>query len=434
MDEPDDVKPDYVISAAENRSTAEYDAVVIGGGPAGLFAAANLKGMRTVLLEKTDAPGKKLLLSGLGQCNITHAGTPAELLKHYGGGEHAAFLKPALQAFKNSDTTAFFGQYGISFETMENGKVFPESRSAKDILQALLAACKTAGAEVRTGCRVKSIAQSSAGFLIDTGAETFSAKYLIIACGGKSYPHTGSSGDGYLLAKSLGHTIVPPKEALTPVYVKQFPLKELSGISVTDATVRIFRNGTLAAKNAGDLLITAFGFSGPAVLDAGRWIYAGDILEISFVHLTPGAFDTLIIERCQNDGAKAVPNLFYDLGVPERLIHALLSAAGVSESLKGAQLSAAARKSLVRAFTAYRAAVDRTGDFSAAMATAGGVSLSEVNKKTCGSKICPNLFFAGEVLDIDGDTGGYNIQAAFSTAFLAASAIRAGNQADSSRE
>ena len=214
--------------------------------------------------------------------------------------------------------------------------------------------------------------------------------------------------------------------------MKQFPLKELSGISVTDATVRIFRNGSLAAKNTGDLLITAFGFSGPAVLDAGRWIYAGDVLEISFVHLTSEALDALIIERCKNDGAKAVSNLFYGLGVPERLIHALLSAAGVSESLKGAQLSAAARKSLVKAFTAYRAGVAQTGDFAAAMATAGGVALSEVNKKTCGSKLCPNLFFAGEVLDIDGDTGGYNIQAAFSTAYLVASAIRTRNQAGGS--
>ena len=401
----------------------DADVIIVGGGPAGLFAAANLQGMRVLLLEKMSSPGKKLLLSGSGQCNVTHTGTPSEFLKHYGGGEHAAFLKPAMQAWKSSSTVSYFEQHGVLLETTPEGKIFPKSRNAYDILRALSSAAESAGTKIRNNCQVNSIRRFGNIFAVETVQKTFFAKYVIIASGGKSYPHTGSSGDGYTLAENLGHTITSPKEALMPVYVKHFPLKELSGISIPDAEIKVIRENKIAAKNKDDLLITRFGFSGPAVLNAGRWIYKGDILEISFVHLTPEELDALIVKRCAENGQKTLSNLLYGLDVPERLVLALLQSAGVSGDIRGAQLPAAERKRLVRAFTAYRAAVERTGDFSVSMATAGGVSLSEVNKKACESKLCPGLYFAGEVLDIDGDTGGYNIQAAFSTAYLAASDI-----------
>ena len=401
----------------------DADVIIIGGGPAGLFAAANLKGLQTILLEKMVSPGKKLLLSGSGQCNLTHTGTPADFLKHYGGGEHAAFLKPAMQAWKSSNTISYFEEHGIPLETTPEGKIFPKSRDAHDILQTLISAAESAGTKIRSSSQVLSVKKSGERFVVETLQKTYSAKYLIIASGGKSYPHTGSSGDGYVLAESLGHTIIHPKEALTPVYVQNFPLKELSGISISDAEIRIIRENKIAAKNKDDLLIARFGFSGPAVLNAGRWIYKGDVLEISFVHLTPEELDALIVKRSSEDGQKTLSNLLYGLDVPERLIHALLVSADVSGDIRGAQLPSEMRKRLVKAFTAYRAVVERTGDFSVAMATSGGVALSEVNKKTCESKLCPGLYFAGEVLDIDGDTGGYNIQAAFSTAYLAAADI-----------
>ncbi|HJJ75845.1 MAG TPA: NAD(P)/FAD-dependent oxidoreductase, partial [Methanocorpusculum sp.] len=177
--------------------------------------------------------------------------------------------------------------------------------------------------------------------------------------------------------------------------------------------------------NTNDLLITRFGFSGPCVLDASRAMQAGDVLKISFTQLSAEAVDALLVERCRKEGGRLVSNLLYGLGVPDRLVKSLIEEAGIAEDTKGSQLSAVSRKALVRLITSYEVKIAHLGDFSISMATAGGVSLAEVNKKTCESKLHPGLFFAGEVLDIDGDTGGYNLQAAFSTAYLAAQRIKA---------
>ncbi|HJJ35575.1 MAG TPA: NAD(P)/FAD-dependent oxidoreductase [Methanocorpusculum sp.] len=400
-----------------------YEVVIIGGGPAGLFAATQLHGIRTLLLEKMQTPGKKLLISGSGQCNVTHAGTPAELSVHFG--DHASFIKPALLAFTSTDTLAFLQKNGVACETTPENKVFPASRKADDILQALLKSATDTGTKIQTNTAVKSIKQNNGRFLIETNTTLIETETIILACGGASYPSTGSNGDGAKLAEMLGHTIVPLKESLTPVYVANFAFKELSGISLPDTELRIIRNNKIIARNTGDLLIARFGLSGPVILDASRWMEEGDTLELSFAGHRYEELDALLIDRFGKDGSKDISNLLYGLNIPDRLIHALLEEAGITDSVKGSQVPAAIRKNLVKSITAYRIPVDRLGGFTIAMATAGGVDLSEINKKTCESKLVPNLYFAGEIMDIDGDTGGYNIQAAFSTAYLATKAISA---------
>ena len=408
-----------------------YEVVIIGGGPAGLFAASRLNGIRTLLLEKMETPGKKLLISGSGQCNVTHAGTSAELSVHFGTGDHTSFIKPALLAFTSADTISFLEKNGISCETTPENKVFPKSRKADDVLQALLSAAKQCNTKIRTNTRVTAIRQNGKKFHIETNTTSIEADTVILSCGGASYPSTGSNGDGAKIAEMLGHTIIPLKESLTPVYISNFRFKDLTGISLADTKISIIRDNKIIARNTGDLLIARFGLSGPVILDASRWMREGDTLEIAFGGHRFEELDTLLISRCGKEGSKAISNLLYGLNIPDRLIRALLEDAGIPDTIKGSQLTAAMRKNLVRSITAYQVPIDRLGGFTIAMATAGGVSLSEINKKTCESKLVPNLYFAGEIMDIDGDTGGYNIQAAFSTAYLATESIIARHSAQS---
>ncbi len=402
----------------------EYDAIIIGAGPAGLFCAAGLKGLRVLVLERMNRPGNKLLLSGSGQCNLTHAGDVAAFANHYGDAQHASFLKPALRALSNNDVMHFFEAEGMTFITTEEGKIFPATRRAEDVLDILLAVCCRAGVEIQYEERVTSVKKTEAGFTAGTAEGTYAAPCLVIATGGQSYPHTGSAGDGFLLARQLGHRIIPPKPALTPVYVKNFQLKELSGISIPNADIAIYHDGKKVVTHTGDLLITRFGFSGPGILDAGRWMEAGDVLRIAFVAMREEELDRLIVERCRQEGGRLIQNLLYGLSCPERLVRALTAAADIPPEITGAGLTAVMRRRLVKQLAAYEVVIERTGDFAVAMATAGGVDIAEINKKTAESKLISGLFFAGEVMDIDGDTGGYNIQAAFSTGALAAQRIR----------
>ncbi len=394
---------------------------IIGGGPAGLFCALQAAGdgRRVVLFEKKPAPGRKLLVAGSGQCNITHDGEIAGFLSRYG--DHGAFLRPALMNFTNRDLVAFFADRGLRMKAEPGGKVFPETRRSADVLAVLLAGCAARGVDVRCGEAVRAVERDGDGFLVRTQEATFRAGVLVLATGGASYPATGSTGDGYVFARSLGQPVTEIAPALTPVYVEDYPFADLAGISFQDLTLTVYRDGKRVGRHTGDLLFTHTGLSGPGVLDASRSVRPGDVLRVTFLpEANAEAVHKRVADAVAAGGARQVKTVLGDLDLPERFVRRLLDLAGVPPGETSAQLRKKARNALAASLAEFPFRVERLGGFNEAMVTRGGVALDGINPRTMASKTVQNLYCIGEVLDIDGDTGGYNLQAAFSTAALAA--------------
>ncbi|MDR1960031.1 MAG: NAD(P)/FAD-dependent oxidoreductase [Planctomycetaceae bacterium] len=398
--------------------------VVIGAGPAGLmaaFAAAKKYKSGVLLLEKNDSPAKKLLISGSGRCNITHAGPISGFLPHYGGKDR--FVKPALFRFTNTDLTKWMQHRGLPLKELHDGKLFPVTESARDVLQILLNVLLTECSplvEVRYRAAVKNVKRSENGFLIQTANEDFSAQNLVIATGGKSYPSTGSTGDGWNFARNLGHSIAEPAPALCPVTIRNYPFAGCAGLSFEKTRVQVQHHGKKTAENREDLLLTHRGFSGPVILDLSRYIHTGDTLRIAFTESEDTAFfERQFLERVAKTGRKTVKNLLASAYLPDRMTAVLLKYLNIPDDLAAANLGKAARKTLLRYLTDAPFIVEELGGYQEAMVTRGGVVLAEVNRNTMESRLVPGLFFCGEVLDIDGDTGGYNLQFAFSSGVLA---------------
>ncbi|ACL16279.1 BaiN/RdsA family NAD(P)/FAD-dependent oxidoreductase [Methanosphaerula palustris] len=403
--------------------------LIVGGGPAGLFCGLQAAGVgrRIVVLEKKNACGRKLLITGTGQCNLTHGGAVSEFLPHYG--DHGTFLRPALMNFNNLDLIRFFADHGVRTITEPQGKVFPESRKATEVLDALLNCCRERGVEVRCNEPVQEVRREQDGFLVRTEASTYHADSLVIATGGASYPATGSTGDGYRIAGSLGHTIAPVAPALAAVMVDGYPFADLSGISFAGVTISLFRDTKRVRQHTGDLLLTHHGLSGPGILDLSRHILPGDELKVSFLpDMNRDGVAGDLNARIAANGTRLVRTVLAEYQLPERLVRRLVEMAGIPADMTAAHLAKEGRKHLITLLTECPFVVKNLEGFEAAMVTRGGVDLSEVNAKTMESRLVPHLFFAGEVLDIDGDTGGYNLQAAFSTGALAAKKIAAGTR------
>ena len=402
----------------------KYSLVVIGGGPAGLFCALKAAGnsRKILIVEKKPHPGRKLLLSGLGQCNITHDEEIGSFLSHYG--DNGRFLKPALMNFQNRDLIAFFTERGLPLETEPGGKVFPRSRKASEILDILVKECAAAHVEIRCANPVLEVSVRDEEFSIRTDQRTYRADQLVIATGGLTYPATGSTGDGYAFARTLGHSVTEVSPALAAVTVEGYRFSDLAGISFAHVLISLHRSGQKVRRHTGDLLLTHAGLSGPGILDFSRFIRPGDTLKVSFLpSVDHQKVKETLLNRFSTAGKARVRTVLTGFELPERFVNKLLTLAGIDLDMTGAHLSRKDRSALIELLTGCAFVVGRLGGIHEAMVTRGGVSLSEIDPKTMGSRLVPRLFFVGEVLDIDGDTGGYNLQAAFSTAALAARTI-----------
>lgn len=410
----------------------DYDLIIVGAGPSGLFCGINSMkmGKRVLILEKKDSPGHKLLISGSGHCNLTHQGDIRDFLNHFGGPNQARFLRPALLGFTNNDLVSFFKDLGLEMIQEKGGKIFPQTLRARDVLRILIDQCRKNDIAIKCNQNVTAIERGNGRFLVRCEGRCFLARMLVIATGGCSYPATGSTGDGHSFASRLGHHLADIGPALTTLIIEDYPFSDLAGLSIPDMKTSLYRS-TKINEHRGDILFTHDGLSGPGILDQSRFIRAGDMIKLSFVpEEQKAALEKWLMDEARQDGGKNILSVLSDLpfsasGLSIRLTKRILEISGISFDLRLAQLTRENRNRLIENFTGLPLVVSDLGGFNIAMVTRGGVNTIEVNSKTMQSRLVEGLYLVGEVLDVDGDTGGYNLQAAFSTGMLAARSIRA---------
>ncbi|HNS50893.1 MAG TPA: NAD(P)/FAD-dependent oxidoreductase [Anaerolineae bacterium] len=413
---------------ATKRAAGRTPVVVIGGGPAGLLAASRSAslGAQVVLLERTALLGTKLRLSGGGRCNLSNTAPIDAFLAHFGP---SFFLRNALARFSSQDLIAFLEARGVPVRVEADGRVFPASGSAHQVAEALIRYSGEQGVRVRTSSRVTALIHAEGrlqGVLLE-GGETLAARAAIVATGGASYPRTGSTGDGYRLAAAAGHTIVPVHPALTPLVVQGSEPRALAGLSLAGIQARLLIDGSEVESATGDLLFTHDGLSGPAVLalsGAATSPAAQGLVEVS-LNLWPSLgrddLDARMTLSLTRSGRRAARS-WLKAWAPARLADLLLRRAAVSPARPACQLSASERERLRRLLQDLRFLVTGHGSWDEAMLTAGGVDTREVDPRTMGSRLVAGLLFAGEVLDLQAGTGGFNLQAAFSTGWVAGTA------------
>ena len=405
----------------------KVDGIVIGGGPAGMFAAitAASQGSRVLLLEKNSRLGKKLLITGKGRCNVTNHCTEQEVLQNIP--RNGRFLYSALNAFPPEKTMAFFESHGCPLKTERGNRVFPVSDRAQSVLDCLQNELRQSKVTVRNEQVLEIITREGRIAGVRTRENLWQPDWVILATGGVSYPATGSTGDGYAMAASLGHTIIPQEGSLVPLTVEGPDCAQMQGLSLRNVGVKLLSGkGKLLYKDFGELLFTHFGVSGPTVLSASCHLKGEGCRLV--IDLKPALEEGKLDERIRRDlemyQNRSMENALTDL-LPRSMIPVVLRRLDIPASLQANSLTTQKRRALVELLKAFTLAIQGKRPVSAAISTAGGVKVSEVDPKTMESKLIPGLFFAGEILDCDAYTGGFNLQIAWATAYAAGSAAAA---------
>lgn len=402
--------------------------IVIGGGPAGLLAAGTAagQGVSTLLLEKMEQPGRKLSITGKGRCNLTNQADLRDFVSHFG--DNGFFLYQAFSRFFVEDLLVFLHSLGIETQVERGGRVFPSNMDANEVTRRLIGWAMDQGVVFRTRSRAQELLVQNGhihGVKLDRGEVVEGT--VILATGGASYTGTGSSGDGYILAGQLGHTVIPIRPALVPLKTAGDEAQRLQGLSLRNVRASVWVDGQNTIDQFGEMLFTHFGISGPIILTmSGRVVDAlrsDHKVEIA-IDLKPALdelkLDARLLRELDAHGKQQFSTMLRTL-LPQKMIPLCVEQVNVAAQKICSQISSVERKRLLHWLKDLRFQITGSLPLEAAIITAGGVSLDEVDPRTMQSRIVEGLYFAGELLDVNADTGGYNLQAAFSTGWLAGS-------------
>ncbi|MBS7525615.1 aminoacetone oxidase family FAD-binding enzyme [Fusibacter paucivorans] len=407
-----------VIPMKKGASDVIWECVIVGAGASGLYAAAQLEMQNVLVLEKKHRAGLKLGVSGGGQCNLTHEGYAKDFFDHYGA--HKSFVKHALKAHDASAVRQFFKHLGVETVTREDGKIFPADFRARSVIRSLINRIENLGHVIQYQQRVTEVAQWSNGFLIKTKDAVYHSKRVIIATGGQSYPSLGSEGDGYALAEMLHLPLTAVAPGLTGILCSDKALAALSGVGLSAINMVHYPS---QKQYTGDLLITHFGLSGPVIINNSRDFKAGDRLGVNWLGEDPGKVQQRIKSIIEANGGQHLRYLLNQFELPDRLKSLIISRMAMDEQRRLAEFSRENRQQLMTWLTAYPIAIKKLQGYDTAMVTVGGIATTAISSKTMAAKNVDNLYIVGELMDIDGDTGGYNLQWAFSSAYAAVQAI-----------
>ena len=408
-----------------------WDVIIIGAGPAGLLAAGRAAelGSKVLILEKMRQEGRKLMITGKGRCNITNSAEIGEFITHVF--PKGKFLRNAFSQYFSEDIISLLENYGLDVTLERGGRYFPTNNKAPEVLKALLKWVNELGVEIYTGFQVeKLIVEDGEIKGVQANAKEFKAPNVIIATGGKSYPATGSTGDGYELARRVGHKIQKPIPALVPVETEGQIAKKLQGLNLKDVKAVVWVNGKKYGEAFGEMIFTHFGLSGPIILTLSRIMVTelqnGNKVEVS-IDLKPALdeqkLDNRLIRDLNEHGKKRLANIFRQW-LPASMVPVFIEELGLDPNKECHQVSSKERKQIRHLMKNFKLKVSHHRSFKEAIITAGGISTDEIRPKTMESKLIKGLYFAGEVIDLDAETGGYNLQIAYSTGWLAGNACK----------